>query len=177
MHDLKQQLRDKLGNSSRSWIDDGLPSREGIEVTADRLDEWKRVNGVETIWPRRPAMITATLDDGMGHGLTIIRRYAECMGLSVNHLGLLKKDVEILAACLQDPPDFLGMTVLQLDSDEALARVGHGLPESTQLIAGGPVFRFDEDMASRCNVSYVAKNVAYFIDYLLKWKPGHGART
>ncbi len=63
------------------------------------------------------------------------------------------------------------MTVLQLDSDDDLARVGHALPARTRLIAGGPVFKFDPDMADRCGIDYVAPSVAHFVAYLLRW-PG-----
>jgi len=58
--------------------------------------------------------------------------------------------------------------MLQLDSEEELVSIAHRLPAGTCLIAGGPAFRHDPEMAQRCGVHYVAANVAYFIDYLLK---------
>ena len=116
-------------------------------------------------------MLTATLDDGMGHGLALIERFAAVMGVSVSPLGLLIKPEAIIAACTQAKPDFLGLTVLQLDSDDDLARVSRNLPANTCLIAGGPAFRYDPEMAERCAVSHVAENVAYFIDFVLNWTP------
>ncbi|MBI5897150.1 MAG: hypothetical protein HZB24_14495 [Desulfobacterales bacterium] len=88
--------------------------------------------------------------------------------MQVIPLGLVRPADAIVAACLAHHPEYLGLTVLQLDSEEDLARVGHRLPAGTCLIAGGPAFRYDPEMALRCGVHYVAANVAYFIDFLLK---------
>ncbi len=170
MDTYQTQLRRKLGRLSGIWQQSGLPTAQGMETAADEIDRWKRRHGVKAIWRRPPLMVTATLDDGLGQGLRPIHRFAEIMGMRINHLGLLVNVEEILAACHRLQPDFVGLTVLQLDSDEALGRVGHGLPADTRLIAGGPVFKFDPDMGPRCGVGYVAAHVADFIDYLLNWE-------
>lgn len=164
VHQLKQHL-EKI---SRDWISHGLPSRQVLESTADELEEWKQSHAVSGIWAKQPLMLTATLDDGIGQGISIIERYAEVVGLEVQRIGLLQKPETIVDRCHSLQPLILGLTVLQLDSDEDLAQVGHQRPPNTCIIAGGPVFKFDPDMADRCKVDYVALDLAYFIDYLLK---------
>jgi methylmalonyl-CoA mutase cobalamin-binding subunit len=116
-------------------------------------------------------MITATLDDGMGHGLAIIERFATVLGMTVEKMGLLQEPEAIVTRCRTKIPDFLGLTVLQLDSDDDLARVSQGIPKKTCLIAGGAAFRHDPELADRCRVGFVAKNVAFFIDFILRWSP------
>ncbi len=171
MHRIEQQLRDRLQQLSREWIDLGLPTREGVTRAAAELEEWKYSKQVQGLWSAAPRMVTATLDDGLGHGLALIERFARIMGITVDKIGLLQKPQAIVTRCLTVGPDFLGVTVLQLDSDDDLARVSQGLPTGTCLITGGAAFRFDPDMAIRCRVDYVAHNVAYFIDFILKWSP------
>ena len=107
----------------------------------------------------------------MGHGLALIERFAGIMGLSVKRMGLLQKPQDIVTLCQREVPDFLGLTVLQLDSDDDLECVGRRIPAKTCLIAGGAAFKIDPDLAVRCRVDFVAKNVAYFIRYVLDWSP------
>lgn len=152
----------------------GLPSREVLDQTTAELNTWKQHHSVTGIWPQRPLMLTTTLDDGIGQGLAIISQYAEVAGLQVQPLGLMQRPDHIIAACRQHRPAILGLTILQLDSDDDLASIGHNLPPGTALVAGGPVFKFDPEMAQRCSVTYMAASVAYFIDYLLNWEPAHG---
>lgn len=163
-----EQLRQKLRRICDHWITEGLPSRQVLERTADTLAQWKQNQQIVGIWPLRPRLATATLDDGIGQGLAIIERYAEVVGLDVERIGLLQQPQAIIDTCQRRQPDFLGLTVLQLDSDDALAQIGRSLPEHTRLIAGGPVFKFDPEMAARCNVDFVAADLAHFMDFLLK---------
>ena len=74
----------------------------------------------------------------------------------------------IIAACNRHQPDYLGMTVLQFDSEEALASVAEKLPPATRIVAGGPVF-FSRSgvLACRTGIHYAAKNVAYFLRFML----------
>ena len=169
MNTLEQKLRDRLQQLSRKWIDRGLPTREGVTRAAVELEQWKSRSKVRGLWPDPPRMITATLDDGLGHGLVLIERFACIMGISVDKLGLLLKPQGIVTRCQTEVPDLLGLTVLQLDSEDDLARVGQSLPKGTCLIAGGAAFRLDPELARRCRVDYVAENVAHFIDFILKW--------
>ena len=86
-------------------------------------------------------MITATLDDGLGHGLEVIRMFSEAAGLEIIDLGLLVTPEKIITACKKNKPDLLGLTVLQFDSEENILMISRNLPERTKIIAGGPVFR------------------------------------
>jgi hypothetical protein len=70
--------------------------------------------------------------------------------------------------CRLRRPRFLGMTVLQLDSDDDLARISGQLPPETLFIAGGPVFEYDPDMAARCGIHFTATDVAHFIDFMCR---------
>ncbi|MFZ1985071.1 MAG: cobalamin B12-binding domain-containing protein [Desulfatitalea sp.] len=163
-----QSLRRQLETLCREWIDQGLPSREQIVRCAQTLIRWKEQHSGLGLWPEAPLLMTATLDDGIGQGIEIIHLFAEALGMRVMPLGLLQPADAIVAACRQHCPAFLGLTVLQLDSEEELASVGQRLPPGTCLIAGGPAFRYDPEMATRCGVHHVAANVAYFIDFLLQ---------
>jgi methylmalonyl-CoA mutase cobalamin-binding subunit len=167
------QLREQLHRLSQEWMAQGLPSRQVLDHTAAGLRDWKQCHAVTGIWPQRPLMATATIDDGIGQGIEIISRYAEVAGLRIQPLGLMQTPESIVAHCRRYHPAILGLTILQLDSDEALARIGHQLPSDTALIAGGPVFKFDPQMARRCGVTYAAPNLACFINFLLNWTPDH----
>lgn len=164
-------FRDKLSQISRSWISAGLPSHDGLVSTAEGLAQWKRKNAISGIWPDTPLMLTATLDDGIGQGLSIIERFAGVTGLEVQRIGLIQKPGIIVEKCHIHQPALLGLTVLQMDSDDRLAEVGRDRPPHTDIIAGGPAFKFDPLLGARCHVDYVAPNIAYFLDYLLKWTP------
>ncbi|MBI5551264.1 MAG: hypothetical protein HY911_07115 [Desulfobacterales bacterium] len=161
-------LSQHLENLSRAWLAQGLPSREQVVRSGRDLIRWKQESGNQGLWSKSPRLLTATLDDGIGQGIEIIHLFAEVMGMQIIPVGLVRPAEAIVAACLEHRPEYVGLTVLQLDSEEELARVGHRLPAGTCLIAGGPAFRHDPDMAHRCGVHYVAANVAYFIDYVLK---------
>ena len=166
-----EELRARLIGLSLEWIENGLPARSIIEQTANEISDWKTVTGINGIWLHPPHMLTASLDDGSGLGLNIIEQYASIAGMRVRRLGLCVHPEVILDACRRDLPDFLGLTVLQTDSEEALAQIGHGLPPQTCMVAGGPAFRSDPDLGDSGRVDFVARNVAFFIDFLLKWMP------
>ena len=171
MHEMEHRLRERLKQLSRNWIDEGIPTNEGVTRAAGELEQWKHQGRIKGLWKKPPRLMTATLDDGMGHGLALIERFAGIMGLSVNRMGLLQKPQDIVTLCRRVVPDFLGLTVLQLDSDDDLECVGRNIPAKTCLIAGGAAFKIDPDLAVRCRVDFVAKNVAYFIRYVLDWSP------
>jgi len=162
-----QYFRKMIEKQCHEWIQHGLPSREQLLKTAAALESWKKQTGISGIWPAAPLLLTATLDDGIGQGIEIIELFSMAMGMQVIPMGLLHHPEKIIAASHQKLPHFLGLTMLQLDSEGDLARIGHHLPASTRLIAGGPAFRYDPEMASRCGVRYVATNVADYIRYIL----------
>jgi methylmalonyl-CoA mutase cobalamin-binding subunit len=129
-------------------------------------------------------MITATLDDGWGHGLEVIEALAAAVGVAVHPLGVLQRPDVILTACRERQADLLGLTVLQFDSDEDLIEIARGLPPETTLIAGGAAFIHDPDFAERTGTLYVARDGAAFLEFLLRFYPtklggtvgGHGIR-
>jgi methylmalonyl-CoA mutase cobalamin-binding subunit len=164
---LDEALRHRLALLSRRWRTEGLASREQLVRAGESLLQWKKMNGSRGLWAQAPRLYTATLDDGIGQGLDMIHLFARAMGMTVTCLGLLQKPQAIVAACRRHCPEYLGLTVLQVDSEDELAFVGHHLPAQTRLVAGGPAFKYDPGMAARCGVYHVAPNVAHFIDLLL----------
>jgi methanogenic corrinoid protein MtbC1 len=147
-----------------------LPSRSGLETAAGDLREWKVKTGCSGLWDIPLLMITATLDDGLGHGLEVIRIFSEVAGLDILDLGLLVTPEKIITACEKNKPDLLGLTVLQFDSEERILKISSNLPSKTKIIAGGPVFTADQGFARRAGIHFAAKNVAYFIDFLLQFE-------
>ena len=115
-------------------------------------------------------MITATLDDGLGQGLEIIRMFSETAGIEIIDLGLLVTPDKIITECKRNNPDLLGLTVLQFDSEEDILMLSKNLPPKTKIIAGGPVFTADPGFARRTGIHFVAKNVVYFIRFLLQFE-------
>jgi methanogenic corrinoid protein MtbC1 len=115
-------------------------------------------------------MITATLDDGLGQGLEIIRLFSETAGIEIIDLGLLVTPEKIIAECKKNNPDLLGLTVLQFDSEEDILMISRNLPSKTKIIAGGPVFTADSEFARRTGIHFTAKNVTYFIRFLLQFE-------
>ncbi|MDA8137548.1 MAG: hypothetical protein M0036_02740 [Desulfobacteraceae bacterium] len=162
-----QALRRSLEHLSQQWITQGVPSREQVMTSGQRLLQGRSAPARQSLWSSAPRLVTASLDDSIGQGLEVIHLFARVMGLVVTPLGLMQRPEAILAACHSHRPAYLGLTVLQPDSEEDLARIGLHLPPDTCLIAGGPAFRYDPEMAERCGVHYVAANVAYFIDFVL----------
>jgi len=147
-----------------------LPSRSGLEKAAGELREWKVKTSASGLWDIPPLMITATLDDGLGQGLGVIRMFSETAGLEIIDLGLLVAPEKIITECKKNNPDLLGLTVLQFDSEEDILKISKNLPSKTKIIAGGPVFTADPEFAQRTGVHLVAKNVAYFIRFLLRFE-------
>ena len=162
------QLRNQLQRLCDQWLSTGLPSRDALLQTAEQLNRWKIQHKVPGIWPAAPLMITATLDDGIGQGIDIINIFSDIVGMKVKPLGLLQPAERIVAACLKDRPEFLGLTVLQIDSEETLSLIGQRVPSQTRIVAGGPAFKYEPEMAVRCHVHHVAVNVAAYIEYLLQ---------
>jgi len=163
-------LREKLADVVEGWRTSGLPTRSELEAEAQALMDWKRDREIPGLWTPPPLLVTATLDDGLGYGLQIIRLYAEVAGLKVISLGLNREPEEIVAECKRYAPDLVGLTVLQFSSEDALMHISENLPPKTRLIVGGSsIFDADPDFAKRCGVHFVAKSVASFVQYLLEY--------
>jgi hypothetical protein len=151
------------------------PSRQEFLATAAALEAWRRAGDGSGLWRAPPVLLTATLDDAWGHGLVVIEALAAAVGVRVARLGLLPPPEAILTACRYAPPDLLGLTVLQFDSDAAVASIRRGLPPGTTLVAGGAAYRYDEDFARRTDTSVVARDGAAFLRFLLGYRPSAGA--
>ncbi len=170
MPDYRKQLREKLAQLSEKWQSNGLPARSEIENAAGDLRDWKAKTGCSGLWRIPPQMITATIDDGMGHGLEIIRMFSESAGLEMIDLGLLVPPEKIISQCKKREPDLLGLTVLQFDSEDIILKISGNLPPKTKIIAGGPVFKSDPGLARRAGIHFAANNVADFIRFLLRFE-------
>ncbi|MBI9083557.1 MAG: hypothetical protein JEZ11_08160 [Desulfobacterales bacterium] len=162
-------MKQKMAGLIDRLRENGHPSREEFETAASELLAWRERNGLKGLWNNPPLMITATLDDAMGHGLALIHPFAEAAGLQVVSLGLLQPPETIIGACRTQHASFLGLTVLQFDTEEALGTVCRGLPRQTVCVAGGPVFRADPELAARAGVHHVARDAAAFWEILLQY--------
>ncbi|MCU0592687.1 MAG: cobalamin B12-binding domain-containing protein [Desulfobacterales bacterium] len=165
---LEEVLSDLTIRWSTRWSTSGLPAYGQLMDVAGELERIRKTMGLPGLWNVPPLMVTATLDDGIGQGLRIIERFAGLAGLRVHPIGLTVARERIVAECWLRRPALLGVTVLQIDSEEDLRWIGESLPEGTRLVAGGAAFRTDPDLAGRCGVDFVAGDVAAFISYLLQ---------
>jgi methylmalonyl-CoA mutase cobalamin-binding subunit len=160
-------LKQKLVQVLDTWENIGTPSRTGLKEAARELIAWKRETRVSGLWrvPRR--MVTATIDDAWGNGIRLINLWAEAIGFDVHFLGVLQPPPIIIEKCREIQPDLLGLTVLQFDSEELLVTISRNLPSKTRIIAGGPLFSADPELAYRSGVHFVARNAADFIGFIL----------
>ena len=164
-------MRDDIQALLQKWRQSGKPTREDYLTGAQTLDTLRRESPRRGLWPEPPLMITATLDDGWGHGLDVIEALAAAVGVTVHRLGVLQRPAEIIAACREQRADLLGLTVLQFDSDDDLSEITRGLPPETTLIAGGAAFIYDPEFAARTGTRHVARDGAAFLDFLLRFTP------
>ena len=171
----KQSLRHKLWSLVEKWQSTGLPSRDALVNSALEVIAEKQGDEHASLWSAPPLFATATLDDAWGHGLDIIELYAKAAGMQVTRIGLLMTVEEIISACRRKLPNFLAMTVLQLDSEEDLIQIGNIISPKIKFIAGGPVFKTQPDMARAAKICFVAKDVAAFLEYLLSLEKGPGS--
>jgi hypothetical protein len=163
-----EKIRDLLFN----WEKNGLPPRNTLVETAAELRAWKRENGVDGLWTTPPRMLAATLDDGLGHGIALVRDWAETLGMRVRDLGLSAPARDILSAVEKERPDALGLTVLYGTSEDGLVWLGKRLPPETVFLAGGAAFRLDPELAERARVSWTARNAGEFLRRALaQWPP------
>ena len=167
MEDPTTTFRDAVHRLADRWHADGLPSRQVLDETALKLDRLRINLGVRGLWERSPTMVTATLDDGLGQGVAIIEAFARAIGMRVKFLGLLQSREAVIGACRHEPPDYLGLTVLQFDTEDDLRYIVDHLPSQVTIIAGGPVFSGDPDFARRTGTHQAARDVAAFLRIML----------
>lgn len=168
IEDAHIAFRVAVGRLASLWVAKGLPSRQGLDEAAGDLERLKQRLKVNGIWDQPPSMVTATLDDGLGQGLAIIEKYAAVIGIRLIALGLVQRPEAVIDACHRHQPDFLGLTILQLDTEDDLTLIANHLPRDTRIVAGGPVFDGDPGFAKRTGTHYAAKNVANFLQYMLQ---------
>jgi hypothetical protein len=166
-----QDLRERLVHLISEWKTIGRPTRTGYQSAAEAIIHWRKKNSISGLWKVPPVFVTATIDDGWGHGLQLIQLWAKAVGLKVQPLGLLVKPEEIIRKCRRLNPDLLGMTILQFDSEDDLIFITQNLPSKTFVIAGGPVFGADPQLAERAGIHFVAGNAAEFVAFMLKFDP------
>ena len=167
MNDQRNTFFNAVDRLAKRWLAEGLPSRQRLDETASELERLREHLGVRGIWQHPPFMVTATLDDGMGQGLAIIEKFAALIGIRLISLGLMQSPEAIIDACRRHQPDYLGLTILQFDTEEDLTSISKNLPWKTRIVAGGPVFAGDPDFAGRTGTHYAAKNVADFLRFML----------
>lgn len=160
-------FRDTVKNLAEQWLANGLPSRQGLEETAQELVALRERHSLPGIWVESPTMLTATLDDGLGQGLSVIEHFAAAIGLRPFRLGLMQAPEVIIDACRQHQPDFLGLTILHFDTEEELREITNNVPPQTRIVAGGPVFTGDPEFAERTGTHFAARNVADFLLFML----------
>ncbi len=161
------RFRDEVGSIAQRWAAHGLPSRQRLDQRAAEIGTMRNRLTIAGLWTQPPCMVTATLDDGLGQGLAIIETFASAVGMRLVRLGLLRTPEEIVTACHREIPDFLGLTVLQFDTEEQLSEIGRHLPRHTRMIAGGPVYAADRGFAVRTGTHYAARHVADFLQYMV----------
>lgn len=169
MPDAVATFQSVVRQLAQDWQKTGLPSRQVLDRAAGALVEKRRELSVPGIWKdHTPVMVTATLDDGLGQGLSIIEKFAEAIGIRIIRQGLMQSAGAVIEACRCHTPDYLGMTVLQFDTEDELADISRALPEKTRIVAGGPVFNGDSEFAGRTGVHYAARNVSDFLLFMLQ---------
>ena len=163
-------MRNRVTDLLQQWSRRGKPSREDYFSMAREFEVVRRQSEWGGLWPQPPSMITATLDDGWGHGLDIIEALAASVGVAVHSLGVLQAPATIVQACRERQPDLLGLTVLQFDSDDAMIHITRSLPPVTTLIAGGAAYRYDPEFAERTGTHAVARDGIAFLRFLLGYQ-------
>jgi hypothetical protein len=166
MDTSRDGFRQAVGQLADAWISSGLPSRQAVDHAAEKLLRLRIQLGVQGLWTAPPLMLTATLDDGLGQGLAVIEKFAVAIGMRLLSLGLMQTPEAIISACHREKAAYLGLTVLQFDSEDDLIVISGQLPPLTRIIAGGPVFSADAELARRTGIHHVAKNVAYFLRFM-----------
>lgn len=153
---------------AQSWRNGGLPSGSVLLNVADELEQQRIALHFSGLWTVAPVLVTATIDDGIGQGISIIGRFARALGIDEKPLGLMQSKDAIVEACLRLEPEFLGLTVLQFDSEPILAEIASRIPEKTRLVCGGPVFWADPDFARRTGVHVAVRHVGEFLELMLQ---------
>ena len=160
MRGILEELSQVL-HADSSW------SRAEIFRAGEILLDRKKASSIKGLWQSPPLMVTATLEDAVGQGLTIIHLFSRLAGVDLKPLGLMRTPEEIIHACRQCRPVILGMTILQFHSEEALCEIIENLPAQTRVVVGGPIFKpFSQEELDTKNY-LVLNDIRHFLDFLL----------
>ena len=170
LQDSPVNIRPILEELSQILHADSSWSRADIFRAGEILLDRKNASSIKGLWPSPPLMITATLDDAIGQGLTIIHLFSRLAGVDVKPLGLLQPPEKIIDACRQSLPDMLGMTILQFYSEETLCAMVHNLPPRTRVVVGGPIFRTLSPQELEQKGYLVLNDIRQFMDFLFHYK-------
>lgn len=165
---MRHRLRSRISSLLSDWEASGLPGRTTLLDIADTLMAWRSGNDIPGLWKTPPRMMGATLDDAWGVGIELILKYAKVLGVQTHYLGVLVPLPDIVAACSSLRPDYLGLTLLQLDSEGDVAALREQLPATVKMIAGGPVFKLDTDLQGRVGIDFVAEDLVAFLHFLMR---------
>ncbi len=161
----------KAATLLEGWESNGLPGTETIKAQARDLTAWRTAESIGALWQRPPVMIGTTIDDALGQGIEVILALAEALGCRTRFLGLRKPVADIVEAGRKEDADMVGVTVLRFDEETALTELRRKLDARILLIAGGPAFRADPEIADRAGVDFVGKSAAHFLRFLMHFKP------
>jgi hypothetical protein len=167
MEPVADALKDKIQGLLDQWQVTGIPGRDALHTIAEELLAWRKDNRIPGLWDPPPRMLGATLDDGWGLGIAVILKFAAAMGVETQMAGVLQSWESIADACRDFKADYVGLTVLQFDTEDDIIALRYHLPKKTRIIAGGPVFQYDPEFQQRTNVDLTARDVAEFIKLLL----------
>jgi len=162
-------MRKILEELTRALHADSSWSRAEIFQAGEILLDRKNALSIKGLWPSPPLMITATLDDAVGQGLTIIHLFSRLAGVDVKPLGLMQPPEKIIHACRQSLPNILGMTILQFHSEETLCDMVENLPAQTRVVVGGPIFKAMSTQELEKKRYLVLNDIRQFMDYLLTY--------
>jgi len=164
---MDKDLQATVNALAARWREEGPPGHDALAAEADALAALSADPAAAPLWKTPPLLVTATLDDALGQGLAVIHRFADAVGLRRRHLGLTVSAETVIDACREERPALLGMTVLQFDTEADLTRIRREIPAETRMVCGGPLFKADPDLATRCGIDFVAGHVRDFLQYLL----------
>jgi len=161
------KLRKILNEFVNQWQNDPKISWTQIYHIGEKLLEWKTQKGIAGIWKKSPKMITATMDDSLGQGLKMIHLFSRIAGIDIMPLGLMLSEETIIDACNNQFPDFLGMTILQYDTEKVLNSMIQKFPDKMNILVGGPIFKAipRNELQNKKYISF--NNVSNYLEFLL----------
>ena len=150
-----------------SWQNDPTISWTHIYTVGEKLLAWKTQQNIVGLWRHPPKMITATMDDAIGQGLKMIHLFSRVAGVEIIPLGLMQSKEAIIEACKNQHSDFLGMTILQFDTEEELNAIIQQIPERMEVLVGGPIFKVIPEN-ELLNKKYIPCNsICDYLNFLL----------